>query len=356
MEFRFKAHIKPGAAGPVPYLISAGLVVICLLVRLAVSPWIGLRTPLLPFIAAIVLAAGLYGIGPGILAIILSLIVGVWAFIDPVAPFRPDEVITITVFLVTSAAMLIFANHLREARRTAELLQLQLQHAQATAAMSTMAATLAHELNQPLTAASNYLAACQHLASGISEPRQAPLRDGIGRAGEQIERAGSIIRHARALVSSRAMERNPTSLRQMIARAVDLISTASGAQNIRFHVNIPNDADLLVVNSIQFEQVLLNLFRNSCEAMHGDGDVWLTAKATARGDLIEIRDNGPGIPRDQLSTLFSPGRSGKKSGQGLGLSICRTIIEAHGGTIWAQNDPEDGASFFILLPPPDSSN
>jgi two-component system sensor kinase FixL len=351
MLARFRERVKPGAAGPVPYFIAAGLVLFCFLFRLAIAPWIGQRTPLLPFIPGIVLAAGLYGIGPGVLAIVLSLIAGVLAFIVPATPFGPVEAVNVAVFLVVSGAMLTFANHLRRARRTAEFLQIELQHAETAAAMSTMAATLAHELNQPLTAASNYLAACQYLASGVAEPKQKPLSDGLGRAHAQIQRAGSIIRHARALVGNRSLERGPSSLRQMINRAIELIR-AAGDGDVRVHIDIAPDSDLLAVNAIQIEQVLLNLFRNACEVMRGASrrDLWIKARATARGGLIEIRDNGPGIPRDRLATLFSPGRSGKPTGMGIGLSICRTIIEAHHGKIWAQNNPEGGASFFILLP------
>jgi signal transduction histidine kinase len=337
-----------------PYAVSAGLVGVTFLARWALAPWLEQRAPLLPFIVAVVLAAGLYGVGAGLLAIGLSVAIATWAFIIPGgAGFSADQVTSIAVFLVTSVAMLIFANHLREARSKAERLELELMQAQSTAAMGTMAATLAHELNQPLTAASNYVAACGQLASLVSDERRAALVKGLAQAEFQIQRAGSIIRSARALVRNAPADRAPSSLSRMFGRVIELIGATDSGGHVKFKIEVSGEADSVLVNTVQIEQVFVNLVRNACEATKGlesRARIQLTATATERGSLVRITDNGPGIRRELLPTLFTAAAASTNKGMGIGLSICRTIVEAHGGVISAQNNPEGGASFFVLLP------
>ena len=342
--------------GPIPYLVSTGLVLVAFFARLAIDPLIGERGPLLPFIAAVVLAAGIYGSGPGLLAIVLSAILATWAFISPAESggMTPEQITNIVVFIVTGAAMMMFANHLRETRDRVEKLELELQQAHSTAAMGTMAGTLAHELNQPLAAAANYVAACQQLASASEAPQS--MTNGLQRAEAQIQRAGEIIRHARSLVHKTPVERDISSLRRMFRRVIDVVRASESGRKVKFEIDVGPEADSVTVNSIQIEQVLLNLLRNACQSIHGPGrgEVKLTARSTDRGKLIEVRDTGDGIGRDRMATLFSATKP-SANGLGIGLSISRTIVEAHGGNIWAQNNPEGGASFFMLLPGPDEA-
>jgi C4-dicarboxylate-specific signal transduction histidine kinase len=317
---------------------------------LVLEPFLGGRSPLLPFVAAVVLAAGLYGVGPGSLAIALSLGAGIWAFMSKgfPAPLAGDEIISILVFVVVSAAMLMFANHLRNARRRALLLEMELRDAQSTAAMSTMASTLAHELNQPLSAASNYVAACKQIAKESG----GQLFKGLSQAEEQIQRAGAIIREARALVRNAPVERRKVPLREIFDRVIEVARSSEACGQTRFSVAIGPSVRRVHVNVVQIEQVLLNLVRNACDVMRGmpDGHVLFSARRAENGSVIEVRDNGPGIPPDRLPGLFSAARGTSGSGLGVGLSISRTIVEAHGGSIMARNAPEGGAAFFILLP------
>ncbi|HEX6660263.1 MAG TPA: ATP-binding protein [Sphingomicrobium sp.] len=340
--------------GPIPYLIATALVLVSFLARLSISPWVGSRSPFLPFIAAVVLAAGLYGVGPGLVAITLSSIFATWAFIGP-GGLTPDQIVNIVVFIVTGGAMILFANHLRQTTSRAERLELDLQQAQATAAMGTMAGTLAHELNQPLAAAANYVAACQQLAS-LSGEEAPSMAEGLRHAETQIQRAGEIIRQARALVRNSPVEREIASLKRMFQRVIDLVKATEAGETVEFKIEVGPGADSVGVNTIQFEQVLLNLVRNACQAMQNSSPAKMRLKAasTDRGTLVEVSDTGVGIRRDRLSTLFSATHS-SPTGLGIGLSICRTIVEAHGGSIWAQNDPEGGASFFVLLPTGDEA-
>lgn len=337
--------------------MSTGFVLAFFLIRLSLHPWIGQRSPLLPFIGAVVLAAGLYGVGPGLFAIVLSAIIATLFFILPSdgAGLDVDQIVSIAVFLGTGGAMLLFANHLRKTRERAEELELELQNAQANAAMGAMAATLAHELNQPLAAASNYVSACQQIVSNLDHERSRPVAEGLSKAEAQIQRAAQIIRNARSMVKNLPVERDVSSLRRMIGRVIDLLTATRSAADIRFQVDVQPDSDRVAVNTIQIEQVLLNLVRNACEAIRRSGsagEVRLKVVATDRGRFIEVRDTGPGIPSARLTSLFSATQESIGGGLGIGLSICRTIIEAHGGNIWAQNNPEGGASFFVLLPNP----
>jgi len=337
-----------------PYAVSAGLVLLTFVARLAVGPWLSDRSPLLPFIAAVVLAAGLYGVGAGLLAILLSAALASWAFLAPDGSgVSIDQGASVAVFLVTSAAMLIFANHLREARSKSERLEFELVQAQATAAMGTMAATLAHELNQPLTAASNYVAACGQLAEQVPDESREALAKGLERAEAQIQRAGSIIRSARSLVRNVPADRKHSSVSKMFGRVIELIGATDMRGHVKFTMNVEPDADIVFVNTVQIEQVILNVLRNACEATRNldeGAEIRLGANATEKGTLVRITDNGPGIRRELLPTLFTAAMASTKKGLGIGLSICRTIIEAHGGVISAQNNPDGGASFFILLP------
>jgi len=351
-EVNHKLEALSVRRGPVPYLVATGLVLISFLARLAIDPWIGDRGPLMPFVAAVVISAGMYGVGPGLLAIFLSAVLAAFAFIDPAGPggISTEQMVHIVVFLVTGAAMTWFAAHLRETRNRADRLEVELQQAQANAAMGTMAGTLAHELNQPLAAAANYVAACQQLAAGPTQSPQS-MAKGLQQAEAQIQRVGEIIRHARSLVKNVPLERETASLRRMFRRAIEVVEAGEAGKKVSFEVDVRPDAEWADVNSVQIEQVLLNLLRNACQSTQSAGrpKVSLKATSTDRGQLIEVRDNGAGIALDRLTSLFSATKS-STNGLGIGLSISRTIVEAHGGNIWAQNNPDGGASFFTLLP------
>lgn len=345
---------RSGATGWPPYLVACLFVLGCLLIWTALGPALAGRSPLLPFVAAVVLVSGLYGVGPGLAAIGLSLVLALSIFAAPAtrASLGPDYIPSVAVFIVTSAATLIFADHLRNARRRALLLEGELQQVQTAAAMSTMAGTLAHELNQPLAAASNYVAACRQLTGTIEEERGRPLVRALTQAEEQIQRAGAIIREARTLVRNVPVERRQSWLKPLINRVIEVARANEARGRVRFEVVIGPGAARARVNHVQVEQVLLNLVRNACQAMTAAENpaIFFQTRRAEGGTLIEVRDNGPGIAPDRLPALFSTARGSSGTGLGVGLSMCRTLIEAHGGSIMAQNHPEGGADFLILLP------
>jgi C4-dicarboxylate-specific signal transduction histidine kinase len=322
------------------------------LIRLALDPWLGMRSPLLIFTAAVVIAAGRYGRGPGFLAMVLSLAAGSLRFIvmRNSSPDSVDVLANLGVFLVTSGAMLVFAAHLKSSQERTLRLQAELQQANTQSAVGAIASTLAHELNQPLAAARNYIAGCKRLAAKLDGAEKHDVISALGHSEAQIDRTSEIIRHARDLVANTSATREVASLGAMTDRVMTLLR-ATGICDSAVRKAIDGDADQVTVNPIQIEQVLLNLLRNACEVVEGGaGEIVVAAKADGEWSEVEVRDRGGGISDDRLRRLFSGNAGSTTGGLGHGLSICRIIVEAHGGAISAKNNDEGGASFFFRVP------
>ncbi|HET9810299.1 MAG TPA: ATP-binding protein [Sphingomicrobium sp.] len=337
-----------------PYLMAIALVAAAFAVRLALDPVLLGRSPFLIFTAAIVIAAGRYGTRPGFLAMILSLVLAIAVFMAPARSegLSADDLASLAVFIVTGGAMLSFAGHLKASREREQQLQAALQQVHTETAMGTMAATLAHELNQPLAAAANYVGASKRMAAVLTGDLQGTLVSGLEEAEGQIHRAGAIIRHARNLVSNASSTREQTSLRRMVGNALKPLQASGTCEDVGVLVDVEDSADALFVNAIQIEQVLVNVLRNACQAAGADkpGEIVVSGKVRDDFALVEVRDFGPGIGEDQLQSLFSARGRSTSGGLGLGLSISRTIVEAHGGKMWAENNPKGGASFFFTIP------
>lgn len=329
------------------------LVFIAFGIRLALDPLLADRSAFILFTAAVVISAGRYGLLPGLLAAIIGLLGGIF-FLEEgrSGSFTTDDFANIAAYLIVAAAMLTFAGHLRSAREREERLQAELHQAQTQTAMSAMAAALAHELNQPLAAANNYVGACRHMAANLQGETQGAVLSGLDEAETQIRRTGEIIRHARDLVGSVSAERTPASLRDLIGNAMKPLRASGPCKDLELQVSVNAEADPLLINPVQIEQVLTNLLRNACQAADGETRPRVSVQARTRGRLteVEVRDFGPGIASDVLPRLFTAGGKGHGDGLGLGLSICRTIVEAHGGKIWAANNPGGGASFTFTVP------
>jgi signal transduction histidine kinase len=336
-----------------PYVSVIVLVLVAFGIRLALDPVLLERSPFLIFTAAVVIGAGRYGTGPGLLATILSVVLGTVMFLSPGHPslLASDQIASLAVFIVTAAAMLVFARLLKASREREQQLQAALQQRHTESAMGSMAATLAHELNQPLAAAANYVGAGKRMAASLEGGTKATLIAGLAEAETQIQRAGEIIRHARNLVSNVSAVREPASLRTLVDNVLKPLEASGTCKNIRLRTDIDAAADTIFVNPIQIEQVLLNVIRNACQAAENGNAPQIAVTAKAQGDActIEVRDFGPGISSERMKTLFSPAGKPSDGGLGLGLSISRTIVEAHGGKMWAKNNPEGGASFFFTI-------
>jgi two-component system sensor kinase FixL len=230
-------------------------------------------------------------------------------------------------------------------------LQSELVHVSRLTAMGEMASALAHELNQPLSAIANYMrGAAHHL--GADPPDRAKIQDALTKSAEQALRAGEIIRRLRDFVSKSEAERRIESLSKLLEEAGALAMIGAKEGGVRLKFNLDRKADLVLADKVQIQQVVLNLMRNAVEAMEGVPRRELTVSSKAGPDgmtQISVADTGPGIAAAMADQLFQPFMTSKARGMGVGLSISRTIVEAHGGRIWAEPNPGGGAVFKFTL-------
>jgi len=232
-------------------------------------------------------------------------------------------------------------------------LQSELVHVSRLTAMGEMASALAHELNQPLAAISNYLKGSQRLlASGTGDNRQ-KIESALDRAAEQAIRAGQIIRRLRDFVSRGETEKRVEKASKLIEEAGALGLTGAREQGVSLHFNLDPDHDLVLVDRVQIQQVLVNLFRNALDAMTDSAlRTLIVTSSRAAHDMIEIAvsDTGHGIGKEHQASLFQTFFTTKTTGMGVGLSISKTIVEAHGGRMWTEDNPAGGATFRFTLP------
>lgn len=248
-----------------------------------------------------------------------------------------------------------FARDLTERERSRErleMLQAELIHMSRFTALGEMATALAHELNQPLTAITGYLNGCRRLLGGGAAPPVGVLTDAVERASDQALRAGQIIRRMRQFVTRGDSERQVEDLVQLIQEASALALLGFREVGVRLVFDFDPAASHVLVDKVQIQQVLLNLMRNAIEAMHETERRELTVSTRAlSGEFVEIsvKDTGPGVAEGFESQLFQPFATTKPNGMGVGLSISRSIAEAHGGRLWAEPNPEGGAVFKLTL-------
>lgn len=239
----------------------------------------------------------------------------------------------------------------QESQARLQELQAELVHMSRFTALGEMSSALAHELNQPLSAISNYLNGVRRMMTrdGV-DPAMA---DAVGKAADQALRAGDIIRRLRDFVSRGETEKAEESVTKLVQEASTL--ALIGAKSLGIHVRLDVDpsAPTVYASGVQIQQVLVNLIRNAVEAMADSSERRLTVRsAPAPGRMVEIsvEDTGPGLDRTVRERLFQPFVTTKESGMGVGLSICRTIVEAHGGVIRADDNDYGGVTFRFTLP------
>lgn len=233
-------------------------------------------------------------------------------------------------------------------------LQSDLAHVGRVSEMGTLASSLAHELNQPLTAIANYCESLRDLlASTPDEHTLSVVRDALDDTAGQAIRAGEIVRRLREFVSHGELERHAQSLSRLVTEANALALVGSHEHGIEVHVELSRETDTVMVDRIQIQQVLVNLIRNAIDAMVDSPARVLTIRTSREKPQfmrVTIEDSGKGIIDTVADRLFEPFVTSKKTGMGIGLSICRTIIEAHGGRIWFETAPNRGTVFHFTLP------
>jgi two-component system sensor kinase FixL len=237
-------------------------------------------------------------------------------------------------------------------------LESELIHVSRLSAMGTMASTLAHELNQPLTAIASFGEAAAVILEGEEQPDKAMLREVVGEMAQQSLRAGGIVRRLREFVSKGELAKTIEDLPKVIEEASALALVGSKEKGVTTRFAFAPDATPVLIDRVQIQQVLINLMRNALEAMEGVEARRLhvaTALLDANTVQVSVIDTGRGIAPQVREHLFEAFNSSKDAGMGLGLSICRTIVEAHGGRIRALDRREGGTEFqFTLMRPQDT--
>jgi two-component system, LuxR family, sensor kinase FixL len=241
---------------------------------------------------------------------------------------------------------------LKESQSQLEELHAEFLHMSQLSAMGQMAAMVTHELNQPLTAISNYLEAANALIRRGGELPLSRISSMIERAVEQAVRGGQIIQRMRGLASRSDGEKRMEPITVLVKEAVELALVGAKLQGIRITLQDGSEGATVVVDKVQIQQVLLNLLRNAAEAVANQEHRDIALLTVARDGVVQISvvDNGPGLPEEVRAKLFQPFVSTKKTGMGVGLSICHSIIAAHDGGLWAEPNPEGGTIFHISLP------
>ena len=237
-------------------------------------------------------------------------------------------------------------------------LQAELIHVSRLSAMGEMASALAHELNQPLTAIMNYAQATRRLVDAVDEERRAALLGLLEKTAQQASRAGQIIHRLRQFIAKGETERMLEDVNAVVEEAAALALIGTGGRGIAVRRALADGLPAVLMDKIQIHQVITNLIRNSVDALTAVERreiVIQTRRAGQHRVEIAVADSGPGLAAAVAPRLFQPFVTTKPGGMGIGLSICRSIVEAHGGKLRAGENPGGGTVFTMSLPVPASA-
>ncbi len=234
----------------------------------------------------------------------------------------------------------------------------RLAHASRVGVMGEMAASIAHEINQPLTAISSRAQACTRILTA-EKSQNADVISALEIISDQAIRAGDIIRSMRTWVREQDVQRRPCDCNQLVLEVVELATMEAQNQDIDLQLSLETQSTNIVCDPIQIQQVILNLVKNAIDEVanfqpreQGNGKkILIATKCLRPGRMqVSVTDYGPGIEDDIAGNVFDPFFTTKEAGMGLGLSICRTIIQAHGGELSYKPNPQGGVSFYFILP------
>ena len=262
--------------------------------------------------------------------------------------------LVLVVLLVETAALyarLARSYEVERSDRDRELreVQAELIHVSRLTELGQMVSALAHEVNQPLTAVGSYVrGGLRLLRSGDT----AKAEDALQKASDQVTRASQVIQRLRQFVKKDDSVRGAEDVRQTIEEAVALGLLGAEGRKVRLEMDFSPNTPLVFIDKVRVQQVLLNLVRNAVEAMQSSEQRDLVIRAMAADGMVEVSvtDSGPGLPADVRARLFQPFVTTKAAGMGVGLSICRSIVEAQGGRMWLADCPGSGAAFHFTLP------
>jgi signal transduction histidine kinase len=325
--------------------------------RLAYMDVLGERVAYLTFYPMVMVAALLGGLVSGASATVLSALLTHSYFVPLSAT---GDWLGLGTFLMASGIISGIAEILRrfwirtanaEALR-AHAERLNIMRKERLTAMSKMAIALAHELNQPLAATAAYLRAARRLEAMAPEKRPARIEDTLERATEQIMRAGRIVHHMRQFVGGGEPDKALCSMHELIREACELAAEALSRAKVSVTLSLDGTRDTVLADRIQIKQILVNLIKNAGEAMTSSPQRELSISTTNERNAIRVSvaDTGPGLSKKILGRLFEPFATTKASGMGVGLSVSRSIVDAHFGRMWVESKPGDGTVFSFVLP------
>ena len=238
------------------------------------------------------------------------------------------------------------------ARERIEELQSELMQVARASAVGEMGSALAHELTQPLSAVSGFVEASAALIDESGGAIPARVREYMAQAVVQTQRAGAVIRLIREFAARGDTERTVEDINTVVEEICELAKLGAAADEIDLELNLAAGLPPVLIDHVQIQQVVLNLVRNSIDALSGCESGTITVATESRDDAVEVAvgDDGPGLPPEVRERVFEPFVSTKPDGIGIGLSICRTIVEAHGGRIAVEDGTKRGAGFRFSVP------
>jgi PAS domain S-box-containing protein len=244
------------------------------------------------------------------------------------------------------------SERIRAAQETHQLRE-ELNHVNRVATMGELSAALAHELNQPLTAILNNANAAQRILKH-EQPDMDEIRDILVDIANDDRRAGAIIQRLRALLLKGEPVRTLQDINEIVLEVIELVRGEAIENNIKLSTQLEKTLPKVVVDRVQLQQVMLNLIVNGFDAMKAiEGKKELQIKTTCNGAetiKLSVIDSGAGLDQDKMQLMFDAFFTTKPQGMGMGLSICRTIIDGHGGYLWANRNSEQGMSLHLELP------
>jgi C4-dicarboxylate-specific signal transduction histidine kinase len=376
-----------------PGIWSYGIAVISVTAALIVSRWPPLHlqdAPVSLFLCAVILSAWFGGVGPGLLATALSVLAFYYYFLPPIHSLgaKPGEIPRLVIFTVSalfvgslSAAQRSAAESLRRARddlrgtvqelrRSNEALQtesLERKHAEEerreaqaelarvtrVTTMGELTASLAHEVNQPIAAASTNANTCLRWLAGDT-PNIEEAREAASRIVKDGKRAAEIISRIRQLFKKGTSQRELVDVNEAIREMIILLRSEAARYNITVRMELAADLPRIMGDRVQLQQVLMNLIVNSIDAMKevdGVRELAVKSQRTEKEELlVSVSDTGVGLPPQQADQIFNAFFTTKPHGTGMGLRISRSIVESHGGRLWAADNSPRGANFCFTLP------
>ncbi len=314
------------------------------------------------FLLAVMVTSLFGGLGPGLLSVALSAITYEHFFLWRITPpaHEPAALLRFTVFLTATllvTGLLEMKRRAEQSRSRAEealrQAQTDLTHANRVTAMGELTASLAHEVNQPIAAAVTDANTCLRWLTR-DEPDLEEARQAASRVVKDAARASDIIRRTRSLFKKDTPQRELVDVNDVIREMIILLRGEATRYSISVQTELSEGLPKLMADRVQLQQVLMNLMINSIQAMkHVSWPRQLAVKSQWAEDeqlVVSVSDTGVGLPAQQADQIFDAFFTTKSDGTGMGLRISRSIVESHGGRLWASDNSPHGASFHLTLP------